>query len=330
MKNKGFSKTLLGIIAALVVVLSILWIFLKPEELVFQGRIEATEIYLSAKITSRLKTIEVNEGGSVTEGQLLATLESPELDARESQALAAKSAAEAMKLKALRGARPEEIAAAKSVYKKAKAASEVMRKTYQRIENLYKDGLLPEQDRDEAFAKMEAAIQDENVAYNRYIIATDAVRKEDIAAARANENQASGALQELEIMRGEREIVSNLDGEVLEFLPEKGELIGAGMPVVHLVDLENSYAVLNIKETEIMHFEKESEFMATVPALGNEQLKFKVYFIAPLGDFATWNATKTRGEFDVRTFEIKARPVQGGGRLRPGMSVLVDGSQFDG
>ncbi|MBQ4914196.1 efflux RND transporter periplasmic adaptor subunit [Maribacter sp. MMG018] len=329
MKDKGFIKTLLGVIVVLIIVLGVLWVFLKPEELVFQGRIEAREVYLSAKITSRLKSIEVEEGSSVTKGQLLAVLESPEIDAKESQALAIKSAAEAMKQKAIRGARPEEIAAAKSVYEKAKAASEVMQKTYKRIENLYNDGLLPAQDRDEAYAKMQAALQDENAAYNQYLIATKAVRREDIAAAKANESQASGALQELEIMKGERNIISNIDGEVMEYLPEMGELIGAGMPVAHLVDLKDSHVVLNVKETNLIYFNKDSEFTATVPALGNKEIRFKVYYISALGDYATWNATKTKGEFDVRTFEIKARPVEQNENLRPGMSILVDGSQFD-
>lgn len=328
MKQKSFIKTLLGTIIVLVVVLGILWIFLKPEELVFQGRIETKEIYLSAKIPSRLKTIEVDEGSTVVKGQLLAILESPELDAKESQALALKSAAEAMKTKAMNGARPEEIAAAKSVYEKARAAADVMKKTYRRVENLYNDGLLPEQKKDEAFAQMEAAIQDEKAAYNQYAIATNAVRHEDLTAAKAKEDQASGAVQELEIMKNERMIVSNIDGEVMKFLPETGELIGAGMPVVHLIDLKNAYAIINIKETEMEHFKKGSEFIATVPALGNKNIKFKIYYVAPLGDFATWNATKTRGDFDVRTFEIRAKPVNQEDDLRPGMSILVNGSQF--
>ncbi len=322
------TRTVIISVIVMTLLLAVLWVFLKPKEEVYQGRVEAREVYLSAKIPSRLKTLEVKEGTSVQRGQLLVTLESPEIDAKEQQAAAARDAAMALKSKALKGARDEEINTAKSVYEKAKAASEVMLKTYKRIETLYKDGVVSEQQRDEIFAKKEAALRDEQVAHNRYIISTKATRSEDLAAARANEARAKSAWEEVLVYQGERKIVSNIDGEVLEFLPEEGELIGAGFPVVHLVDLQDAHAVLNIKETLLHKFKKGEEFTATVPALGNKKLTFKIYYISALGDFATWNATKTTGEFDVRTFEIKAQPLEDEHGLRPGMSVLVDGKQF--
>lgn len=328
MKNSKSIKSIVSIVIVATLVLVSIWLLNEPKEVVFQGRIEAKEIYLSAKIPTRLKSAEVKEGTSVTKGQLLATLESPEIDAKERQALAARDAANAQKNKATNGARTEVINAYKSVYEKATVGSDLMIKSYNRVENLYKDGVVSEQKRDEVLAKKNAALKDKEAAYNQYQMALKGARKEDIAAADALVKRAEGALDELESYKSERFITSPIDAEVLNYLPEEGELIGAGYPVVHLVDLSNSYAIVNVKETSLFNFKKGSEFTATVPALENKVVKFKIYYVAALGDYATWNATKSIGDFDVRTFEIKASPVNPKIELRPGMSILIDASQF--
>ena len=329
MKNTKVIKSVVSIIIIAILVLIGIWFISKPKTIVLQGRIEAKEIYLSSKLPTRLKSIEVKEGASVTKGQLLATLESPEIDAKELQAIAAKDAAIAQKNKAVNGARKEEINAYKSLYGKATAGANVMLKSFERIENLFKDGVVSEQKRDEVFAKKEAALNDQKAAYNKYQLALKGARKEDIEAANALVRRAEGVITELEIYKNERYIISPIDAEVLNFLPEEGELIGAGYPVAHLVDLSNSYAIVNIKETILYNFKKDSEFKATVPALENKEITFKIYYVAALGDYATWNATKSTGDFDIRTFEIKASPVTSETELRPGMSLLIDYSQFN-
>jgi len=328
MKNSKVIKSVISTITIAIFVLIGIWFISKPKTIILQGRIEAKEIYLSSKLPTRLKSIEVKEGESVTKGQLLATLESPEIDAKELQALAAKDAANAQKNKAKNGARKEEINAYKSLYEKATAGANVMLKSYERIENLFKDGVVSEQKKDEAFAKKEAAINDQKAAYNKYQLALKGARSEDIEAASALVRRAEGALIELESYKSERYIISPINAEVLNFLPEEGELIGAGYPVAHLVDLSNSYAIVNVKETALFNFKKGSTFKATIPALKNKEITFEIYYVADLGDYATWNATKSTGDFDIRTFEIKASPVNPETELRPGMSLLIDYSQF--
>ena len=329
MKNTKFIKSIVSLLVIAILVLIGVWFLTKPKTTILQGRIETKEIYLSAKIPTRIHTFEVKEGASVKKGQLLATLESPEIMAKEQQALALKQAASAQKNKATNGARIEEINASKSIYEKATAAVNVMEKTYTRMENLFKDGVISEQQRDEIFAKREVAIKDQETALSAYQMAVKGARNEDIDAASALVKQAEGALIELEGYKNERNIIAPIDAEVLEFLPEEGELIGAGYPVAHLVDISNSYAIVNIKETSLSNFKKDSEFEATIPALNNKKISFKIYYIAALGDYATWNATKATGDFDVRTFEIKASPVHEETDLRPGMSILIDYSQFN-
>ncbi|WP_457611204.1 HlyD family secretion protein [Lutibacter sp.] len=328
MKNTKFIKSLISLLVIAILVLTSIWFLIKPKQVVLQGRIEAKEIYLSAKIPTRIKSFEVNEGASVKKGQLLATLESPEITAKVQQALAAQEAAKAQKDKAVNGARVEKIRAAKSVYTKATATAEVMSKTYDRINNLFKDGLVSQQKKDEISAKKQAALSDQIAAQNMYQMALNGAREEDIAAAKALVKRAEGALNEVENYSNERNIISPINGEVVNFLPEEGELIAPGYPVVHLVDLANSYSIINLKETFLSNFKKDTEFEATIPALENKKMKFKVYYIAPLGSYATWHATKTSGDFDIRTFEIKAYPVIKDKNLRPGMSILIDYSQF--
>ncbi|WP_166382169.1 MULTISPECIES: HlyD family secretion protein [unclassified Polaribacter] len=329
MRNSKFIKSLIGVVIISIIVLTGVWFLTKPKSVVLQGRIEAKEIYLSSKIPTRINSFEVKEGASVKKGQLIATLLSPEIMAKEQQALALRDAANAQKNKAQNGARSEEIRAAKSVYEKATAAANVMSKTYTRMTNLFKDGVISEQQRDEIFAKKEVALKDQEAALSMYQMAKKGARNEDIEAASAMVKQADGALIELEGYKNERNIIAPIDAEVLDFLPEEGELIGAGYPVVHLVDLTNSYAILNIKETSLFNFKKEGVFEATIPALNNKKVQFKIYYVAPLGDYATWSATKATGDFDIRTFEIKAIPVTTEEDLRPGMSILIDYSQFN-
>jgi HlyD family secretion protein len=328
MKNSKLIKSLISILIIAILVLTSVWFLIKPKQDILQGRIEAKEIYLSAKIPTRIKTFNVIEGESVKKGQLLATLESPEIIAKMQQALAAQEAAKAQKDKAENGARVEEIRAAKSLLEKATAAANVMNKTYNRIHNLFKDGLVSQQKKDEVFAKKQAALSDQIAAKNMYQMALNGARKEDIAAAKALLKRADGAVSEVKDYSNERNIISPINAEVINFLPEEGELIAAGYPVVHLVDLANSYAIINIKETYLHNFKKNTEFEATIPALENKKVKFKVYYIAPLGEYATWNATKATGDFDVRTFEIKAFPINKEPDLRPGMSILINYSQF--
>ena len=329
MRNPKFIKSLIGVVIISIIVLTGVWFLTKPKSVVLQGRIEAKEIYLSSKIPTRINSFEVKEGASVKKGQLIATLLSPEIMAKEQQALALRDAANAQKNKAQNGARSEEIRAAKSVYEKATAAANVMNKTYTRMANLFEDGVISEQKRDEIFAKKEVALKDQEAALSMYQMAKKGARNEDIDAATAMVKQADGALIELEGYKNERNIIAPIDAEVLDFLPEEGELIGAGYPVVHLVDLTNSYAILNIKETSLFNFKKEGVFEATIPALNNKKVQFKIYYVAPLGDYATWSATKATGDFDIRTFEIKAMPVEKEVELRPGMSILIDYSQFN-
>ena len=322
MKSKLISAIISIIIIAAIIGAAI-WFMSTPAETFIQGQVDATQINVSPKIPGRLAEINVKEGDVVKTGQLLAVLETPELDAKLIQAESVKAAAEAQDRKAQRGTRSEQIQGAYNVWQQAKAASELADKTYTRMQNLYNDKVVAAQKRDEAYAQSKAYKEQERAAYSNYQMAVNGARIEDKEAASAQVSQAQGAVEEVQAYKKEARVLSPADGEVLKIIPNKGEVVNAGYPVVNLVDLTDIWVVFNIREDLMSSFQKGSAFEAQIPALNNRKVKLQVRYIAAQGDFATWSATKTKGDFDMKTFEIKAYPVEKVQGLRPGMSVLV-------
>ncbi|PQL90084.1 HlyD family secretion protein [Apibacter sp. wkB309] len=323
MKSKLISSIISIIIIVAIIGLSI-WFMNKPTQVTIQGQVDATQINVSPKIAGRLEQVLIKEGDMVKEGDLLAVLNTPELDAKLVQAESAKAAAEAQDKKAKKGTRTEQIQGAYNQWQQAKASAELADKTYERMQNLYNDKVISAQKRDEAYTQSKASRELEKAAYANYKMAINGSRSEDKEAASAQVNQAQGAIDEVLAYKKEAKVLSPSNAEVLKIIPNKGEVVSAGYPIVNLVDLNDVWVVFNIKENLMSSFKKGSTFEAQIPALNNKKIKLQVRYIAAQGDFATWSATKTQGDFDMKTFEIKAYPMEKVEGLRPGMSALVD------
>jgi HlyD family secretion protein len=304
------------------------WIIAKPVPMEIQGEVEAKQIRIASKLIGRVDSLPIYKGMEVEKGKLLFTIESPEVQAKLKQAQAMREAAQATNSKAETGARTEDIQAAYTQWKKAEAAAGFAQKTFSRISNLYKEGVVSEQKRDEVETKLKAAKENEKAAHLLYKKAKNGARKEDIAASEAMVSRAEGVLEEVNAYIEESALYSPINGEVANIIAEEGELVPAGYPVVSLVDLNDSWVTFNLKETLLKDIKKGTLVKATVPALGPDEIAFKVSYIHSLGNYATWNATKTSGDFDMKTFEVQARPVKPIKGLRPGMSVLVNWDQF--
>jgi len=299
------------------------WRAYQPQPTIIQGQIEAQQYNISSKVAGRIDTVQVKKGDAVTKGQLVFTIYSPELEAKLMQAKAGQDAAEALAEEAQKGARHQEIAAARDKWQKAKAAADLLEKTYQRIQNLYKDGVVPEQKRDEVYTELQAARFTENGALQLYKMAEEGAREETKKAAEGKARMAAGAVAEVEAYAADTHIESWHSGEVSQVLLHDGELAPQGFPVVTLLDMQDSWAVFNIREDLLPRFTKGTEFTVRIPALGNGSYVFRVTHVAVMGDFATWRATNTSKGFDMRTFEVEARPVKPVDGLRVGMSVTV-------
>lgn len=324
MKRKGFLPAIIGISIIVIFIIYSTWIIVRPKPLEIQGEVEATQIKVASKLIGRIDSLPVHKGDVVKKGQLLFTLKSPEVEARLEQANAALLGAKAQNSKASAGAQVEDIEAAYNTYLKAQAAYELAQKTFERVNNLYKDGVMPAQKRDEAETNMKAALETANVAKAIWTKAKNGTRIEDKTAASALVARAEGAMNEVESYVKETNIYSPIDGEISNIIAESGELVSAGYPVVTLVKLNDNWITFNLREDLLASIQKGSEFPARFPALGNKEIKLRVSYINVLGSYATWNATKTTGDFDMKTFEVRAVPIGKVEGLRPGMSALVD------
>ncbi len=292
-----------------------------PEQL--QGQMEATETDIAPKITARIAQVLVQEGDTVAVGALLVRTDSPEVAAKLAQAQAAQQAAQSVADKARNGARPQEIEMARLQWQRAQTAAELARTSFQRVDKLFREGLVAAQKRDEAAANHKASRDQALAARAQYDLARAGARPEDQAAAAAQARQVGGVVAEAEAARAETELQSPVAGEVAKVLAKVGELSPQGVAVVTVVDLADQWVVLNVREDRLQRFAMGSEFDATLPALSGQSARFKVSYVAALPDFATWRATRAGQGFDVRTFEVRARPLQAIAGARPGMSVLV-------
>lgn len=329
MKNNRFFLLAVGTIALLTLIILVGWYVLKPQPNIIQGEIEATQVKVASKLAGRIDSLYVKEGDAVTVGQLLYTINSPEVKAKFDQASAVREAAMAQSQKAKNGARVEEIEAAFTTWQKAAAAADFAEKSFKRIQNLYDKGVVAAQKRDEVETQYKAAKFTAESAKSVYEMYKKGARNEDKLAAGALVNQASGAVSEVSSYLKETHLTSPISGEISSIIAERGELIGTGYPVITLVDLKDVWVSFNLREDFLSKIKMGKTFKGTVPALGGKEVEFKVSYIAALGSYATWTATKTSGDFDRKTFEIKARPADKNLGLRPGMSVLVDWNKIE-
>lgn len=311
------------IVAILAFIGYTLVVVLQKKPTVLQGEVEATQFKVSSKLAGRVQEIAVKKGQKVQKGDLIFSIESPEVNAKMDEAVAARLAASAQNRKAINGAQEEDIAAAYSLYVKAEAAAQFAEKSFERIQNLFESGVVPAQQRDEVETKMKAARETANATKAQWQKAEKGAREEDKATAAAMVQRADAAIKQVQAYLDETTIYSGAGGEVSGINVEAGELVNTGFPVVTLINLDDIWVTLFVREDLLNDFKMGSKFKAKIPGLDNREFDFQVTYVSAAGEFARWNATKTSGEFDLKSFEIEARPVSKIEGLRPGMSVII-------
>ena len=300
------------------------WMGTHPSEEPLYGVMQAKTVDVAAKVTGRVETLPVHEGDTVSAGQLLMTLDIPEVEAKLKEVEALKSAATARQSLVDEGARPQEIRAAKAQMQRAQAGQELAQKTFNRVHALYREGLISKQKHDEALAQKKSADELLAAAKEQYDIALTGARTQEKQAATALTAQATGGVEQVESLVKEKNVTSPIASEISRIYVEIGEVAAAGLPLATLVDLSDQWAVFNIREDDLPKITKGAVLSAEIPALNAKNVQFKVYFINPRGDYATWRATRQSSGYDLRTCEVRARPVQPVSDLRPGMSVIVN------
>ena len=295
---------LIGVMIAVVVVGFVLP---KPQE-VLQGQAETSDYRISSKVPSRVKEFRVQTGDKVKAGDTLVIMDSPEVIAKLEQAQAAEAAAKAIELKAQNGARQQEIQGAFELWQKAKAGLEVCEKTYARVSRLYDEGVIPAQKRDEAEAQLKAMQATEKAAHSQYEMAQECARREDKMAAAAQVARVQGMVQEVEGYMKETVLLATADGTVTEVFPKVGELVGQGAPIMNIAKDDDIRFIFNVREDYLPGMTLDKEISVYVPAV-DRNLTVRITSINVMGSYATWKATKALDQYDLKTFEVTARPV---------------------
>lgn len=322
MKSKLFAITLI-IIAAITLFSFLGWFLLKPEPVLLQGEVAATSVKVSSQMPGRVDSLVVRAGDVVRKGDPLYHITSQTVNAKLTQAEAVRQAAAYQSTKVDNGARKQVVEQAYEMWQKSIVGLDLVEKTYKRVKNLYDNGVVPAQKMDEAEAQYKSAKATVTMAEAQYSMAKEGAQWEDKKSAAALVAQAGGAVAEVESYLNDAAQTAPIDGEVASIIAQNGELVGAGYPVVTIVDLTDNWVVFNVKETMLPKMPKGKKLTAYYPAL-DKTVEIEVTYIAVEASYATWTATRTSGEFDVRTFEVHCRPVQKVDGIRPGMSVTVD------
>ena len=322
-KAPNYIPALLLIVA--VVVLSAVCGFyaFRPEKEIIQGEVEVTEYRVSSKVPGRVAKILVEEGQKVHAGDVLAVLEAPDVAAKLTQAEGAEAAAAAQSRKAQKGAREEQIQGAYELWQKAIAGRQVMEKSYARVKRLHDEGVATAQKLDEVVAQRDAAIATERAAKSQYDLAKNGAQLEDKQAAAAVVQRAEGAIREVRSYLKETVLRASLDGEVTDIFPSLGELVGTGAPVMNVALMDKIWVAFNVREDHLSQIKMNAVVDAVVPALGDKAVRLRITNIKDMGTYAAWKATKTTGQYDMKTFQVKATPIEKVEGLRPGMSVLL-------
>ncbi len=321
-QHNNLMLAVIGFTAVVIIVAVIGFFAFGREPEVIQGQVEVGEYRVSSKVPGRILEIRVKEGDFVKVGDTLAILDAPEVRAKMEQARSAEDAASALELKAQNGAREEQIRGAYNLLQQAKAGYEIAEKSYQRIQRLFDEGVISAQKRDETYATYKAMEAQMKAAQSQYDMAVNGARREDKMAAAAQVGRARGAVQEVNSYIHETVQIAQMEGEVMDIYPKQGELVGTGSPIMTIAIMKDLWGTFNVREDQLNGLAMGKTFTAFVPAF-NKDIQMKVYYMKDQGSYAVWKATKANGQYDLKTFEVKARPVDAMEGLRPGMSLVI-------
>ena len=321
-ENRLLLISLLALTLAVAVLSIIGFCCLREPDNFLEGQADATAVRISGKLPGRVAEVFVHEGDMVHKGDTLIRIHSSLAEAKLLQAEGMETASKAMNKKVDAGTRRQIIESARQLVNQAAAARGIAEKTYTRMNNLYNQGVISEQKRDEAKAAYDAAVAGEKAAQSQLSLAEAGAQSEDKTASEAMVTVAQGGVDEVEALLEDQYLTAPCDGQIDQVYPQVGELVSLGAPLMSLLKVDDKWVTFNVREGELSKLKLGQEIEVMVPALDKKKIKARIYYIRDLGSYATWRATKATGEWDSRTFEVKARPADQLPDLRPGMTVL--------
>lgn len=315
----------MGIVIVVVAIIAVIgFIFMNKPADIIEGQVEGTTVRISGKLPGRVVKFFVEEGDTVHAGDTLVHIHSSLADAQLTQAEAMEEVAKAQNRKVDAGTRSQIIKAAYDMLQQANAAVTITEKTYRRMENLYNQGVMSEQKRDEAKAAYDAAVAARSAAESQYSLAKAGAQKEDKESTAALVSAAGGGVAQVQAVLEDSYLTAPYDGTIDQIYPEAGELVSMGAPIMSLLRKDKRWITFNVREELLVDLTMGKKIKVMVPALGRKDIEAEIYYIRDMGSYATWHSTKATGSWDSRTFEIKARPTEEVANLRPGMSVVYE------
>ncbi|MEH2482369.1 HlyD family secretion protein [Nitrobacteraceae bacterium AZCC 2146] len=314
---------IVAIVAAAVVALSVFYL-LRPEPLLVQGEVDATRLDIAARVDGRVKEIPVNRGQNVAAGAVLVQIDNPETLAKREQMSAAKAIAEAQLANVLAGTRAEAIAARKAELERAQAALVLAQKTFDRTHTLTEQGNAPQARLDQVTDVLHESQRAVDQAKSAYDQAVNGYTQEERAIARTSVEKANADIQSVQSIIDQLRVYAPVASQVYQRNVEPGEYVSPGVPLVTLIDLTDLWIHFDLREDLVKGLKVGDRFDVHIPALADRGVTVEVKLIATKGEYASWRATRASGDFDLRTFSIRAYPVQPVPELRPGMSAYLD------
>jgi HlyD family secretion protein len=325
-KNARATRTpaiIVGIIAAIVVALSAFYL-LRPQPLLVQGEADATRLDIAARVDGRIREIPVDRGQNVPAGAVLVRIDNPETLAKLGQMKAAKAVAEAQLANVFVGTRVETIAAKKAELERAQAALVLAQKTFDRTRILTEQGNSPQARLDQATDNLHESERAVDQAQSAYDQAVNGYTKEERAIARTNVEKAEADIQAVQSLIDQLQVYAPVASQVYQRNVEPGEYVSPGVPLITLIDLADVWIHFDLREDLVKGLKVGDRFDVRIPALDDRRVPVEVKLIATKGEYASWRATRATGDFDLRTFSIRAYPVEPVPELRPGMSAYLD------
>ncbi len=322
--NRSLLLTLAIVVAAVLFIAIIGFIFVNRPASYIEGQVEGTTVRISGKLAGRVVEFYAQEGDTVHAGDTLVRIHSSIVEAQLGQAEAMRQVAEAQNKKVDAGTRSQIINAAADLLRQAQAAETITQKTYERMERLYKEGVISEQKRDEAKAAYDAAVAARSAAESQLSLAKAGAQQEDKVSAAAMVSAAGSSVDQVQAILEDSYLTAPFDGTIDQVYPEVGELVSLGAPMMSLLRTDERWVVFNVREELLNTLRMGTNLKVKIPALGMQEINVEIFYIRDMGSYATWHSTKATGSYDSRTFQIKARPTEEVPGLRPGMSVVFE------
>lgn len=321
-ENRSLMFGLIAIVVVTLLLAIIGFVFMREPDEIIEGQADATSVRISGKLPGRVVELMVSEGDMVKAGDTLVHIHSSLVEAKLMQAEAMENVAAAQNQKVDAGTRSQIIQAAAELVAQSKAGATITRKTYDRMQRLFEQGVVSEQKRDEAKAAYDAAVAAQQAAESQLSLARSGAQKEDKESAAALVTAARGGVAEVESLLEDQYLTAPCDGQIDQIYPQPGELVSLGAPIMSLLKIDDKWVTFNVREELLSQMKLGDSITVEIPALDRMSAKARIYYVRDMGSYATWRATKATGDWDSRTFEVKARTTDQIPDLRPGMTVL--------